>query len=120
MTIDIAQWVAWKSDLVGLTDLDRDALHIYAGVGLQLGIALLIRRGLGTWLPWLAVLLVALAVEVADIYVEFWPSPVMQGGKAVHDIVNTLILPTLLLLYTRYVDTRSGRAAARDPGPVDE
>lgn len=103
----MAQWVAWKGDLVGLTDLDRDALHIYAGVVVQLGVALATRRGLGRRLPWVAALLVALIVEAADIYVEIWPSAVMQGGKAVHDLVNTMIVPTLLFIYTRFVERRA-------------
>lgn len=101
MIIEMAQWTAWKRDLVGLTDLDRDALHIYTGLAIQLAAAFVTRRKLGDWLPWLAVLGVAIAIEAADIYAETWPSAVMQGGKAAHDLVNTMIVPTILLILSR-------------------
>lgn len=109
MIIDMAQWTAWKRDLVGLTDLDRDALHIYAGIAVQLAAAFVTRRKLGDWLPWLAVLAFAAVIEAADIYAEVWPSAVMQGGKAVHDIANTLIVPTVLLILSRRWPALLGR-----------
>lgn len=107
--VDMTQWTAWKRDLVGLTDLDRDALHIYVGVIVQVAVAVLTRRKLGDWLPWLVVAAVAVLIEGADIYAEVWPSAVMQGGKAVHDIVNTLAIPTFLLVLSRRWPQLAGR-----------
>lgn len=99
--IDFPQWPAWKGDIVGITDLDRDALHIYAGVGIQIATALLARRKLGDWVPWLVVLLVALLIEAGDVTTEHWHSLALQLGKSVHDVVNTMILPTALMFVAR-------------------
>lgn len=109
MTIDVAQWLAWKRDLVGVTDLDRDALHIYACVAIQAGTAALTRRKLGDWLPWFAVLAVALVVEAADIYGEVWHSLVLQVGKSVHDVFNSMVLPTFLMVLSRRWPALIGR-----------
>lgn len=108
--IDMAQWTAWKRDMVGVTDLDRDALHIYAGLAVQIATALLTRRKLGDWLPWLAVAAMAGAVEAADIYAEVWHSLALQIAKAVHDFVNTMIVPTLLLILSRRWPDLVGRS----------
>lgn len=108
--MDLAQWTAWKRDLVGITDLDRDALHIYIGVGIQIAAAMLARRKLGDWLPWLVVLIVACLGEVADVNADWWPSPVMQIGKSVHDLVNTMIMPSLLMIASRRWPTLFGRS----------
>lgn len=109
-TTDLAQWTAWKHALVDITDLDRDALHIYAGVALQIAVALLTRRKLGDWLPWVAVAAVAIVVEVADVKAEYWHSLALQIGKSVHDVLNTLILPTCLLVLSRFRAQLFGRS----------
>lgn len=82
---------------------EKDALHIYAGVAIQIVIAALSGRTLGNRLPWLMVLGFEGVNEALDI---------MRGGEpalrpwqivsAVHDLVNTMMLPTVLLLLCRY------------------
>lgn len=106
----MAQWTAWKGDLVGLTDLDRDALHIYAAVGIQIATALLAKRKLGDWLPWLVVLSVACLVEVADVKAEWWHSFGLQLAKAAHDVLNTMVLPSVLLVLSRRWPALFGRS----------
>ena len=80
-----------------------DALHIYSGFLVQILAALLLRRSLASPLPWLAVLAAEIANEWLDLFrgetaqVEPW-----QLDGAVHDLVNTMVLPTALMLLTRY------------------
>ncbi len=50
-----------------------DALHVYAGVLLQVVIALVLRRTLRSPIPWLAVLVAILANEYYDYRYEVWP-----------------------------------------------
>lgn len=90
-------------------DLDRDALHIYAAVGIQIAAAVLAKRRLGDWLPWLVVLCVACLVEVADVKAEWWHSFGLQLAKSVHDVLNTMILPSVLLVLSRRWPTLFGR-----------
>lgn len=104
-------WLSWKREIVAATNLDRDALHIYAAVAVQIAAALIARRKLGDWLPWLAAAAVAFANEAADIWFEYWPTEhALQAAKALHDLVNTMILPTALLLLSRWRPDLAGRS----------
>lgn len=108
--IDLAHWTAWKRDIVDVTELDRDALHIYAGVALQILVARLSRRKLGDWLPWLAVVVLAIGIEAADVRAEVWHSDILQAAASVHDFVNTMIMPTVLLILSRRWPDLTGRS----------
>lgn len=94
-------WQQIKEAIAYWTDLERDALHIYAALVAQLGSALLLRRSLAHWLPWLFVLALAGANELLDMFgdglVEQW-----EHESAVHDMWNTMLLPSLLLLLARF------------------
>lgn len=102
MNFDMATWLAFKRVLVEAADIDRDALHVYAGIAIQLAAALLLRRKLGDWLPWLAVAAVALVNEGLDVYSDIWPDLPLQAGKSLHDMVNTMIVPSLLMILARW------------------
>jgi hypothetical protein len=78
-----------------------DALHVLAGVALQLGFAALLRTSLSHWGPWLFVLALEVANEVSDLVVEQWPDPGMQWGESARDVVLTMLLPSILLLVAR-------------------
>lgn len=103
-------WLQVKLALMAASGLDRDALHIYGGVFIQIVTALLLRRKLGDWLPWLVVLALTVAGEAADVYVDIWPDHALQAGKAIHDLVNTMAMPTLLLVLFRQSSTFAGRS----------
>ena len=67
------EWLLFKDWLAAVTGLSEDALHIYAALFIQIGVAALIRRSVAHLLPWLCVLLVLLANEAADIYLPGHP-----------------------------------------------
>ncbi|HET7708174.1 MAG TPA: hypothetical protein VFK50_01420 [Sphingomicrobium sp.] len=91
--------------------VSTDALHIIAGVLLQLLFAIIFRRPLSAWLPWLAVLAVLLFNEAVDLWVERWPSLMMQIGEGVKDLLVTMFLPTVLLAAFR--SSQASRLARR-------
>lgn len=98
------QWFELKNWLELSTGLDRDSLHIYAGVGVQLAAAMCCRRSVASPLPWLFVAVVALANEYYDY--AFVPEA-MRGNQvfydeAVRDIWNTLLLPSVFLLIAKF------------------
>jgi len=97
----LMQWIEAKRDLVALTGLDRDALHIYAAVAVQAGTAAALRRRFGDWLPLMAVAGLALLNEAADVYVDVWPDHALQASKSIHDLVNTMFLPTIIFVLSR-------------------
>ena len=98
--------------------LAKDALHIYGAVAIQIAAALLFRRSLGHWLPWFVVLLATILIEAGDMWfgeeatVQQWQ---IDGAK--HDILNTMVLPTVLLVLVRYVPSLF--TAGRPPPECD-
>ena len=107
---------AIKAAIAAWTELDRDALHIYVAVLIQLGAAALLRRTLASPWPWLVVLAFALANEWLDVHrdnlVEEW-----EKAAALHDLWNTMLLPSLLLLVVRFAPRLTSRI--RPPPPSE-
>jgi hypothetical protein len=96
-------WISIKG-YVNLLAVSKDALHIYVAIFIQVVVALIARRSLGSLLPWTAVLLLELLNEALDLlfekepYIHRW-----QIDGAIHDLINTLLLPTILMLLVRFV-----------------
>lgn len=109
---------AIKAAIEAWTELDRDALHIYAAVLIQLGSAALFRRTLASPWPWLVVLAFALGNEWLDVnrdaLIEEW-----EKAAALHDLWNTMLLPTLLLLVVRFVPSLTARVRPPPPPPSE-
>lgn len=109
---------AIKAAVAAWTELDRDALHIYAAVLIQLVSAALFRRTLASPWPWLVVLAFALGNEWLDVYrdnlLEEW-----EKAAALHDLWNTMLLPTLLLLVVRFAPRLTTRVR-KPPAPPSE
>jgi hypothetical protein len=92
-----------KFVVMSLTGLAKDALHIYVALIVFFGSCVLFRWKARDWKPWLLVLLAALAGEVMDLrdQAEFY-HVAFKWGESVKDIVNTLMVPTMILLAARY------------------
>jgi len=107
-------WEAVKTAVATWTELDRDALHIYAAILIQLGSAAILRRTLASPWPWLVVLAFALTNEWLDMHrddlVEAW-----EKAAALHDLWNTMLLPSLLLLVVRFAPSLTTKARPNPP-----
>lgn len=94
-------WLSLKNEAARML-FEKDALHIYAGLLIQFAAANLSHRSLGHILPWLTVLGLELINEIIDVLrggePQLMPWQVVSG---VHDLINTMIVPTLLLLLCR-------------------
>lgn len=88
--------------IMQVTDLSRDALHVYAGLAVFLLTAALLRKNLRSPVPWLAAFLLACGMEVVDAidalrsYGHWW------ARESAHDIVNTSFWPTVLFVLARW------------------
>jgi hypothetical protein len=80
----------------------NDGLHVLLGVALQIAVALIFKKSLAHWFPWITVLALAVANEANDLLVERWPSAAMQLGEGLKDVVLTLAVPTLLLILAKW------------------
>lgn len=99
-----AKWL-----LMGATGLSKDALHVYVGLTVLFGAALLGRWRIGDWRPLAAVLLVATAGEIWDLIDNIRTGAPMQWSGHAKDIANTLFWPAILTLLVRTRLFRRGR-----------
>jgi|SRR4249919_2132136 len=95
-------WYQLKLFVEHASGISMDALHVLVGFGLFLLAARLLKRPLGSFLPWFALLLVELANEAYDLGVELWPTLASQLGEGAKDIMLTMALPSLLLAIARW------------------
>jgi len=93
-------WGGWKTAIETWLGLSADAVHIHVGVLLYLFFAMVTRRRMYHVWPWLFTLVVELGNEYIDLNQPMgsveanWPA-------SQHDILNTMFLPTVLLVGLR-------------------
>jgi len=96
-------WYDFKYWLATASGLNMDALHVHAGIAIQLAAALLLRRSMKSPLPWLVVLVAIVVNENYDLHYEYWPDRAEQWAESIKDFWNTMLLPTLLMLIARFM-----------------
>jgi hypothetical protein len=99
------------------TGLGKDAMHVHIGLALFVATRLA-WRWRGGWLTaWLVALAAALTGEWLDAREELRVGLPMPDEAHWHDIWNTMLWPTLLLLVGRWLEPRAGPVAAAPPAP---
>jgi hypothetical protein len=88
----------FKQHMIDATGLGKDALHIYAGLLLFIGVRLVWRRRGGWVLGWLAALAAAVIVEYLDIRAEIVEANLRPDAEHWKDIWNTMFWPSVLLV----------------------
>ena len=111
-------WYATKTVAEHALGFSNDALHVLAGVVLQLALARLMTVSIGQIAPWLVVLTLELLNEWSDLSFEAWPDPAMQWGESVKDMLLTMALPSLLLIVSRRWPDLFGLPAIPPTDPV--
>jgi hypothetical protein len=96
----------FKQYMVDSTGLGKDALHVYAGLILFLGVRLIWRRRGGWVLGWLAALAAALMVEWLDIRMETAEANLRPDAEHWKDIWNTMFWPSVLLIIGPWLQPR--------------
>ena len=95
--------------LVQHLSLAKDALHIYVGLALFLGSALLFRWPLRSWKPWAVVLAAALLGEAWDLRDSGVYHTRVNLWANWKDVWNTMFWPSALLLLARFTGLFSGQ-----------
>jgi len=98
----MTSWYQIKMFVEHASGISMDALHILIGFTLFLLASRFLRRPLGSFLPWSALLLVELANEAYDFGVELWPNLASQLGESAKDILLTMAMPSLVLAIARW------------------
>lgn len=101
-TADMSHFEAMKFFLIGLTGLAKDALHIYVALALFLGSCLIFGWKTRQWRPWLLVLFAAIVGEVWDLQTALENSQKIRLWQNWQDIWNTMLVPTVLIIVSRY------------------
>jgi len=113
----MASWYKLKMFIEHASAFTSDSMHVVAGVVIQLLAAMLLRRSVGAWAPWLVVLCLAILNEGIDLWIEQWPDLAIQYGESAKDILLSMALPTLLMLVSRFrPQLLAGRAGRRSGG----
>lgn len=99
MEISIVQSI--KHEIVATVGLSKDALHIYVGLAVFLAAAAVLRKPLRSIIPWLMVLAISVAGELLDMRDDITRLGYWRWGTSLHDVLNTLFWPTVLLLLAR-------------------
>lgn len=98
------EWYEMKLWVETSLGLDKDALHIYGALTVQLLTAFVLRRSLAS--PW--PLLAAAGIALLNEYLDFQgagPSPrsiELYKAAAFHDLWNTMLLPAGLFFLARF------------------
>ena len=98
-----------KLFLVAGTGLAKDALHIYVGLLVFLAVAAALRTPVSNWRPAAAVTLIAIAAEVWDIIDTLAAGQRLRPGGNVHDIVNTMFWPLVIMALARFTQVFTRR-----------
>jgi hypothetical protein len=88
--------------VVSVTGLSRDALHTYTGLTTLFLAALILRKPLKSMIPWLIVLAVGATGEIIDMYDDMILRGYWKVNSSMHDMLNTLFWPTVILLLARF------------------
>ncbi|MEA1015559.1 hypothetical protein [Sphingosinicella sp. LY1275] len=91
-----------KLFLVEATDLSKDALHIYVGLGVMLLVVIVLRKSLADWRPLAAVALAAVAGELWDVIDTLSHGGTPRWSLNGKDVWNTMFWPTILFGLARF------------------
>jgi hypothetical protein len=102
-----------KLALVAGVGLSKDALHVYFGLIVFLGVVLLTGRRPKSALPLVAVALLSLLGEVMDARDDLGSLGYWRWQASVHDVWNTLFWPVVLRILLRTSAMSLGSYATR-------
>jgi len=91
-----------KLFLIEATDLSKDALHVYVGLGVMLLVVIAFRRSLADWRPLAAVAVAAVAGEAWDLFDTWMHGATPRFSLNGKDVWNTMFWPTILFALARF------------------
>lgn len=97
------EWIPHLKDwLVDYLRLAKDALHIYVALGIYFGSCLAFGWKVRDWRPLACVLAAAIIGEMVDLSINFERRGIFAIRGSAKDILNTLLVPTMILVLARY------------------
>jgi hypothetical protein len=91
-----------KIFLSEVTNLGKDALHIYVGLAVMLLVVVALKKPLSDWRPIAAVALASVAGEIWDVIDTFSHGGTPKWNANWKDVWNTMFWPTVLFGLARF------------------
>ena len=101
-----------KFEVEQAVPFDADWLHLLIGPVIFAAAALVTRKPMSSWTPWLAVLAIAGLNELADLAVDQSPNRLGAYAENVTDFLLTIAVPTVIMIAARRFP---GLIGSRDP-----
>ena len=80
---------------------DADWLHIVVGPVIMAAATVISRQPLSSWFPWFVVVSIAVLNEMVDLSVKEKSIPRTSYAESATDLMLTIAVPTLVMLYAR-------------------
>ena len=100
--MNLSKFEEMMSHIIHFTGLERDALHIYAGLTIYLIVALLHKRQLKSKWAIGVVVIVVIAIELFSARHDLFSDGIWRVGASLHDIINTIFWPMIIWLSVRF------------------
>lgn len=97
----MTSWHEGKVFIEHSVSVSHDSLHVIVGVLIWLAVALLLRKPVTSWKPWLWLFAIILWNETVDLWMEQWPEAGQQYGEGAKDVLVTMLVPTLIMFAAR-------------------
>jgi hypothetical protein len=109
------QWIICKTWLVEYVGFTNDAMHVHGSILILFVSAIVLRRRPDSIWCWLIVLLAELFNEYADLRGIAPGEETMDA--AIHDLYNTMLWPTVILILGRFLFPSRKKDASKDAAP---
>ncbi|OVE80877.1 hypothetical protein BVY03_05295 [bacterium K02(2017)] len=92
----------FKSLMVQVLGLSKDAIHVHVGVLLFLFWAIIFKKPLSHKGNLIPVFMIALGMEIMDLSHDYLALVSIDWVGSLHDLINTVILPVLIWLAFKF------------------
>lgn len=101
-------WDVFKTYVVDLTGLSKDALHVHFGLMIYVSSGLLFKKKYpGVVFPWIIVLGLESANELVDLFVRESKPGAIALLRSLKDLLNTMFWPTFFAMASRVLGRRA-------------
>lgn len=91
-----------KLHVVQAVGLSKDALHVYAGLLIFLGVILVFRKPMRSVVPLIAVVVAAAIAEAFDARDDIASLGHWRVGASAHDVINTVFWPAVFFIVAKF------------------
>ena len=91
-----------KIHVLNAVDLSRDAIHIYVGITVLLLFVIIFQKGRFSVVSLIPVFVVAIIMEVFDLYDDSRTFGYLRWDASLHDVVNTVFWPVILVFVAKF------------------